>query len=174
MEAEIYSILKYTIPALIVFVASFLIMKKFFDNEYRKQLFELKKASMKTITPIRLQAYERAALFLERIDIENMIKRVNKPTMKADQLHLNLMNAIRSEYEHNLSQQIYMSNESWEAIQKAKDETLKLIHVAKAQVDNKATSLQLAQVIFTLAEEEKSSPSDKALLILKKEIKHLF
>ena len=68
---EIFEILKYTIPSLIVFVVAFFIMKKFLDNEYRKMQFELKKGNMKTIIPIRLQAYERSTMFLERINMDN-------------------------------------------------------------------------------------------------------
>ena len=113
--SEFLEILKYTLPSLVVFIAAFFVMKKFLDNEYRKLLFELKRGNLKTITPIRLQAYERSILFLERINMENMIKRVNKADMKADQLQMALITSIRREDEHILSQQIYMSDDAWDA-----------------------------------------------------------
>jgi len=171
---ELFEILKYTLPSLIVFVASFFVMKKFLDNEYRKQLFELKKSSMKTITPIRLQAYERATLFLERINMENLITRVNKPGMMADQLQLALITSIRSEYEHNLSQQIYMSDDAWDAVKTAKEETVKIVHLSMANIGGKGTSMDLSKSIFAYLEEEGTSPYVKAVSVLKREVKHLF
>ncbi len=171
---EALEILKYTVPAIIVFVATFFVMKKFLDSEYRKQLFELKKSSMKTITPIRLQAYERAVLFLERINIENMVKRVTKPGMKADQLQMSMIQSIRSEYEHNLSQQIYMSDDAWNALKTAREETVKLIHMSMAEIGGKGSAMDLTQALFQKIEEEDIPPYDKGILILKKEVKHLF
>ena len=171
---EIIEILKYTIPSLVVFVAAFFIMKKFMDNEYRKVLIELKKGNMKTILPIRLQAYERSALFLERINMDNLIKRITQPKMTSKDLHVALINAIRTEYEHNLSQQIYMSNDAWDGIKKAKEETLKIVHMSMAQIRNKGGAMDLATCIFKNMEELKNSPSQIAISIIKKEVKYLF
>jgi hypothetical protein len=171
---ELLEILKYTLPSLLVFVAAFFVMKKFLDNEYRKLLFELKRSNLKTITPIRLQAYERATLFLERINMENLITRVNQPGMKADQLQMSLVTSIRSEYEHNLSQQIYMSDDAWDAVKTAKEETVKIIHLSMARINGKGSALDLSKSIFELLEEEGTSPYIKAVTVIKKEVKHLF
>ena len=172
--SEILEILKYTVPSLVVFIAAFFVMKKFLDNEYRKLLFELKRGNLKTVTPIRLQAYERAILFLERINMENMIKRVNKIDMKADQLQMALITSIRSEYEHNLSQQIYMSDDAWEALKRAKEETVKIVHMSMASIGGKGTSMDLAQAIFEKLEEEDIPPYLRGITIIKREVKHLF
>jgi len=171
---EIFEILKYTIPSLVVFLVAFLIMKKFLDNEYRKLQYELKKGNMKTVLPIRLQAYERSTMFLERINIENLIKRITQPKMNASQLHFAMITAIRTEYEHNLSQQIYMSNDAWDAIKKAKEETLKIIHMSMAQIGNKGGAMELTTSIFSSMEELKRSPSQIAIEVIKKEVKFLF
>ena len=171
---DIFEILKYTIPSIIVFVAAFFVMKKFLDNEYRKQVFELKSANLKQITPIRLQAYERSTLFLERIGMENMIKRVNQAGMKADQLHVALITSIRHEYEHNLSQQIYMSSDAWEAVKEAKEETLRIIHTAMASLGGKGHAMDLTTSIFTQLEELGTAPNQKAIEVLKREVRRLF
>ena len=171
---EIFEILKYTIPSLIVFVAAYFILKKFMDNEYRKQVFELKQSNLKQITPIRLQAYERSTLFLERIGMENMIKRVNKAGMKAEQLHAALITSIRDEYEHNLSQQIYMSSDAWEAVKEAKEETLRILHTAMASIGGKGNVMDLSTAVFTILEEEGTPPNQKAIEILKREVRRLF
>ena len=172
--SEFLEILKYTLPSLVVFIAAFFVMKKFMDNEYRKLLFELKRGNLKTITPIRLQAYERSILFLERINMENMIKRVNRPDMKADQLQMALITSIRSEYEHNLSQQIYMSDDAWEALKTAKEETVKIVHMSMASIGGKGTSMDLAKAIFANLDEEEVPPYLKGIGKIKREVKHLF
>ena len=171
---QLFEILKYTIPALVVFVAAFFVMKKFLDNEYRKLVFELKRGNLKTITPIRLQAYERAILFLERINMENMIKRVTQANMKADQLQAALLSSIRSEYEHNLSQQIYMSEDAWDALKTAKEETVKMVHISMAKIGGKGSALDLTKSIFSHLEEAGNAPYQKGIVKIKKEVKHLF
>ncbi|HAW51455.1 MAG TPA: hypothetical protein DCX54_03860 [Flavobacteriales bacterium] len=171
---EIYEILKYTLPSLIVFVAVFLVLKKFLDNEHRNAVYDFKKGNLKLITPIRLQAYERSALFLERIGMENLITRVNQPRMTAEQLHVTLITSIRSEYEHNLSQQIYMSSDAWNAVKEAREETLKIIHTAMANTKSKGSAIELTTSIFTLLEGIDVPPNQRAIEILKKEVRRLF
>ena len=93
------------------------------DNKQKKRLLELKKDERKVITPIRLQAYERSTLFLERISPEALIPRVHKNGMSARQLQQEMLNDVRREFDHNLSQQMYMSDQVWMVIKKAKEET---------------------------------------------------
>ena len=171
---EVYEILKYTLPSLIVFVAVFLVLKKFMDNEHRKAMVELRKSNLKQVTPIRLQAYERSTLFLERIGMENLITRVSKPGMMAEQLHLTIISSIRSEYEHNLSQQIYMSSDAWDAVKEAREETLKMVHTARAASKLKGSAIELTTSIFTQLEGIDVAPNQRAIEILKKEVRRLF
>lgn len=177
METEMnewLEILKYTLPSVVVFLATFYVLRTMLANDQKKMLFELKKSNLKSITPIRLQAYERGILFLERINMENLIKRVNQPGMKPEQLQMALVNAIRSEYEHNLSQQIYMSQHAWEAIKEAKEETVKIVHMAMSTLHGKGKSMDLITAIFTYIEDNPPPPTQKAINLLKKEVKHLF
>ena len=168
-------ILKYTIPAFIVFISVFFIMKKFMDNEYRKLLFELKRSNQKLTTPIRLQAYERAILFLERISMDTLVRRVLKPSMSAKQLEIELIRAIRGEYEHNLSQQLYMSNDAWEGIKVATEEIIKVVHVSATQLKKGQTSaIDLSKLIFGVWGQIEKSPVHVAIDNLKKEIKQLY
>ncbi len=95
--------------------------------------------TVKTITPIKLQAYERIVLFLERISTESLIMRTVKPGMTAQQLHSALIANIRSEYEHNLSQQIYMSNEAWEMVKNAKGTVIRIINNIATKLPPTAT-----------------------------------
>ena len=94
------------VPSLIVAATAFFLAKYFVENEQKKRLLELKFQSKDLVTPIRLQAYERMAMFLERIDPNQLLFRVSNPELTAYQMQTILLATIRSEYEHNLSQQV--------------------------------------------------------------------
>ena len=114
----------------------------------------------KTVLPIRLQAYERLALLLERISPESIIMRVNKPGMTAKQLHSELLSSIRAEFDHNISQQVYISNEAWEHVTSARGKVIHLINTAADQVKDEATALILSQQIYEMTMEVKPQPHE--------------
>src|SRR5687767_3540051 len=101
----IMDVIKFTIPAALVVAAIYVLLKRFFENEERKRYYELRNNTQKTVLPIRLQAYERLALLLERLSVNNLILRVKKPGMSAADLMGALLQEIRAEFDHNLSQQ---------------------------------------------------------------------
>ncbi|MEM9024309.1 MAG: hypothetical protein AAGB22_11235, partial [Bacteroidota bacterium] len=68
----VLEILKFIIPAVVVFLTAFYILKQFFENEHRRRVAEAQHSNNKTTLPIRLQAYERCALFLERVSPESL------------------------------------------------------------------------------------------------------
>ena len=80
---EFLDILKYILPSLVVLAATLLVIKKFMDAEQRKHMYEIRKENQKVVTPLRLQAYERIVLLMERISPENLVLRVHKPGMSA-------------------------------------------------------------------------------------------
>ena len=127
MEA-LADILKITIPALIVFLTAYFIMRNMIRNDQDKRRQELILQNSRTVTPIKLQAYERIVLFLERISLESMLLRVSTTDMTTAQLHSALLTTIRSEFEHNLSQQIYMSQQAWEVARNARSNMIKIIN----------------------------------------------
>jgi hypothetical protein len=114
---QLFEILKFILPAVIVFLTTYYLVKIFIGQENQKKIIDLKLANQTLLTPIRLQAYERVVLFLERINPSSMVMRTNK-AVTASMFQAELLKTIRSEFEHNLSQQIYMSNKSWEALLK--------------------------------------------------------
>ena len=97
---ELLDILKYILPSLVVFVAVYFVLISFLENDSKKRIMEIKLANQKTITPIRLQAYERIVLFLERISPNNLILRVSRKEYNAFQLQSSLIKTIRGEFEH--------------------------------------------------------------------------
>ena len=100
---ELLEILKYTLPSLIVFFTAFFVLREMIKKDQQKQRFEMLLQGQKTILPIRLQAYERLTLFLERITPDSLLLRTSKPGMNVGQLQHALLSAIRAEYEHNMS-----------------------------------------------------------------------
>ena len=130
--------------------------------------------NQKFVTPIRLQAYERVILLLERISPNSLILRENIPGMTVMQLQSTLVKAIRDEYEHNLSQQVYISKQAWELVKTSKDEMVKLINEAAANIDSNAPSTELARVVFDIIVQTEKLPVDIAIEVIKNEIQESF
>lgn len=157
---------------MIVAVAAFFIVKYFIENDQKKKVLELKFQSKSITTPVRLQAYERMALFLERIEPNQLLFRVNNPELTAAQMQAVLLSTIRSEYEHNMSQQIYISPEVWESIKRAKENVVNAINIAAGKLPPEAMAIDLDSAIFQITAEE--SPIAAAMKNLKKEIQTLY
>jgi hypothetical protein len=170
----ILEILKYTIPALIVFLTAYLLIVSQNKNDDRRRRFEIAMANKKTILPVRLQAYERLALLLERISPESIIMRQNLSNLTAKQLQAELLAAIRAEFDHNLSQQVYISSESWERIKNVRSNIISLINMAAQQIEPNASAYTLSQKILDMVMEHKSSLTAPALEMLKKEIQEIY
>ena len=124
----LYEILKIVLPAVMVLLTAWIILRNMIRNDQNKRRHELILQGARTVTPIRLQAYERIVLFLERISIESLLLRVSNPDMTVGELQTALLSAIRNEFEHNLSQQIYMSPQAWEVVKNARSNTIKIIN----------------------------------------------
>jgi hypothetical protein len=169
-----WEVLKIILPAVAVFFSAFFLVKSFLDNETKKRDAELKKSASQIITPIRLQAYERVIIFLERIHPTNLALRVNKQGMSSDQLHSELIKTIKGEYEHNISQQIYLSQTAWELVKTSKEETIKIINLSSTKVQGASKSSDLAQVIIQLSSSVDKLPSQIALDFVKKEVASMF
>lgn len=170
----LFNVLIAVLPSIVVFLTAFFFLKRMTENEYRKQMIEFKAINHKNIVPIRLQAYERIAIFLERIHPNSLIMRVYKQGMSARLLQAELLKNIRHEYDHNVAQQIYMSKPLWDAVKAAKEETIKIINIAAAKVGDDANGADLSKMIIDLSSQLEKIPSDFALDILKKEVKSLF
>ncbi len=167
-------ILKIVLPALLVFLAGYLALARLLREEADRRKAEHTFTNQRISTPIRLQAYERLILFLERISPESMIMRVNQPNMNSQRLQTSLLSTIRAEWEHNLSQQLYVSNEVWELTRNAKGNVIKLINICAERVDPEAPSIEFSQKILELMVELEQNPTALAIEHLKKEVGEFF
>ena len=167
---NIYDILKITIPALIVFFTSWVLLRNMIKNSEDKRRYELILQNSRTITPIKLQAYERIVLFLERISLESLLVRVSLSDMTASQLHSALLSTIRSEFEHNLSQQIYMSQQAWEVVRNARSNMIKLINSEFEKVPANASGMALSKQLLEKIMELEQEPTRAAIDYVKAEV----
>lgn len=166
-------ILTYTIPAILVLIATYFTMAKFFNNESDKREFEIKRANQKIAFPTRLRAYERLILFLERTSPENLIPRLLKADYSVIEFQGLLIKSIREEFEHNLSQQIYVSDEAWLMIVNVKENLVKLINVGASNTSKTDRAIELSKLILEMHGAAESTPTESALQHIKKEVKTL-
>jgi hypothetical protein len=169
MEA-ISDILKITLPALIVFLTAWLVLQNMIKNDQDKRKQELILQNSRTVTPIKLQAYERIILFLERISLESLLLRVSVQDMTAQQLHSAMLNAVRSEFEHNLSQQIYMSQQAWEVVRNARSNMIKIINSEAEKLPPDSSSMTLSKKLLEKIIELEQEPTRAAIDFVKAEI----
>ncbi len=141
-------LLKILIPAALVVYAAYLLVRTFIVRDLELKRMEIRHKSIETVLPLRLQAYERMVLFLERIHPQNLLIRVNPGSVPARDFQHMLLSEIRNEYNHNVSQQVYMSPQLWELIRNAKEDLVVTINEAAAGLDGQATSLDLSRKIF--------------------------
>ncbi|NCC87983.1 MAG: hypothetical protein EOM05_08970 [Clostridia bacterium] len=167
-------ILKITIPTLVVFFTAFFTLKQVLKKDLDVRKAEIVLQNKKIVTPIRLQAYERIILFLERISPNSVISRLQTPNMTVEQLHKEMLVLIRSEFEHNLSQQLYLSVDAWEMVRNSKEKTIQLLNSCLKDIDPKDNAIKLSQTIFEKLIEVDTSPTQEAIKYLKKEISVIF
>jgi hypothetical protein len=140
------------------------------QNDQDKRRQELILQNSRTVTPIKLQAFERIVLFLERISLESLLVRVSTPDMTATQLHTAMLNSIRSEFEHNLSQQIYMSQQAWEVVKNARSNMIKIINSEVEKLPSDSSGMVLSKKLLEKIMELEKEPTRVAIEYVKNEI----
>ena len=163
-------ILLITVPALLVLITAWLMIRNLLKNDQDKRKQEIILQNSRTVTPIKLQAYERIVLFLERISLESLLVRVSTPGVTASQLHSSLVTTIRSEFEHNLSQQIYMSPQAWEVVRNARSNMIKIINGEFEKLPENATGLQFSRQLLETVMNLEKEPTRAAIDYIKGEI----
>lgn len=166
----IVDILKFIIPAIIVFSATYIMMRQFLEEDYKKKLLEIKEKNTGIITPVKLQAYERLTILLERIAPENMVMTLSKPKQTAAELKLIITYQITEEFNHNISQQIYISTQAWELIKVIREQVLQIIDISYKDLPENAKGTDLGKAIINELMNHKSHPTRAGIEFLKKEI----
>jgi len=167
-------ILKYTLPALIVFLTAYYTIRILIKNDQKRRDYEIMLKNKNVITPIQLQAYERLTLFLERISPDALAMRLNKEKLTVRQLQNEMLKTIRAEFDHNLSQQVYISSKAWETIKNAKERTIKLINTTALSLKGDAPAIHLSKALLEKVAEQETNATKIAIEYLKKEIRNYF
>jgi hypothetical protein len=170
----IWDLIKIIIPAGIVLYAMFLTVKTMLQKQNEAKIIEIKAKNKEIVLPIRLQAYERMSLFLERISPDQIIKRVQKNDMNVAELQFLVLNEIREEFNHNLSQQVYMSDEAWKIIKNAKEELIMVVNQSAKGLEPEAKSIELVKKIYEESLDKKIDNIEYGLSFLKNEIQQEF
>ncbi len=166
-------ILRIIVPWIFILGIVYFIVTKFIANENKKQWHTEKIAKQKILLPVRMQAYERIILFLERISINHLILRINHSGITSAQLHNELIASTREEFNHNLSQQVYISFQGWELVKAAIEENIMLINTVSNKINRESQSFELAGKLLEEAAARREDPVVRALDFLKKEAGNL-
>lgn len=167
-------ILKYTVAGVGVVWIAFYLIKPYLDRTEKIQILELKKAASSQLLPLRLQAYERLVLFIDRINPANLLIRLNAPAYTAAELQSIIANEVRDEFQHNATQQIYVSSRAWAVLKGVKDDTLNLLNNAVRALPADASGLELGRLILNQLAQLENNPYDTAAVLIKKDLEDLF
>lgn len=168
-------LLKYTIPGLVVFITAYYLLKLYLDDRLRYEMMTQRNETLKITLPLRLQAYERLTLLCDRVSVPNTLLRIRMPGMKAGELRGALMLAISQEFDHNTSQQLYVSDTLWQIITVAKNDTLNFVAHTASDLDPKADAEALVhELLKALDEKGGATVLQKALVAIRTEAGQLF
>lgn len=167
VTATVLEILKYTLPAVVVLLTSYLVVAKFLVSDTQRKQIALLRETQDVSHRLRLQAYERLTLFLERIHPRNLPGRVYATGMTASEFSAAMVLTIQTEWEHNLSQQIYVSRQVWETVRGVKEQELNMINQLTAQLKPEATAADLhRRMVDAVLSESGELPTEVALQIV--------
>jgi hypothetical protein len=167
-------ILKYFIAGIGVVSATYYIIKPHLERSDKIQLLEFKRSLNSQTLPLRLQAYERLVLFIERVNPASMLIRLNASAYSASELHTMVVSEIREEYQHNVTQQIYVSAQAWGVMRRVKDDTLAIITNSIKALPEGATGMDLSRTVLMHLSKLEDNPYDIALAMIRKDLEDLF
>ena len=163
-----------TVPALLIMITSILYIGKMFYNEERRMDLELALRNNKQLLPSRIRGYERLLVFLERIRIENLISRCIKDNLTVGEFRIIMVQDVSREFDHNISQQLFVTIKSWNIIRNAKMNLISSINLMSQKFDSDASALVFSQFLLDAFENIDESLVDIAIRTLKDEFQTNF
>ena len=171
---NITDLIQILVPAALVLYAVYLVVRNFLQKQFDAQLIQLKMKNSETILPTRLQAYERICLLLERVSPNNMLLRLSNPGISAYDFQQILLSEIGEELNHNLSQQVYMSDEAWTRVRNTVNAIIAVIQEASQEMTAEHNAIDLSQKIFDKMMKLENDPVGETLSFVKNEIRQVF
>ncbi len=174
MLVEILEIAKYILPAIVVLIATYLIVNKFLVKEIERKQLAIFQENSSTSLKLRLQAYERLSIFVERMHPNSMISRYYVPGSTAQDLQLSMVQGIRAEFEHNLSQQIYISHELWQTLKAVVEQEITMINRVGSSIPmGEPATLLMSKMTEYIVTTESVMPTAIALETINREAKQM-
>lgn len=174
LETTILSVLLVLVSGGLVLGMAYIFLKKNAEKEIASISLQMRKERQKHFLPMRVEAYQRGALLMERIHPGNLVMRLHNPGLPAKAFQAEILKTIREEYDHNVSQQMFVSPQAWEMVRNSKEETIKIINIAGNQMTNVSMANDLATRIFELVAEIGKLPTEITVDYLRKELQELF
>lgn len=169
MEDQLLEGLNYVLPALVTGAVAYYMFSGYIKHGNQEKKLEMLAQKKKESLPIKLQAYERMLLFIERINPNKLLVRI-KPIGNSSQEYFQLLlKNIEQEYEHNMVQQLYISDESWKVIVATKTTIINQLKSVAETNDSAEKMREQALLVYT----QKESPSDTAIAFLKNDVKRM-
>lgn len=158
---------------LLIFGGAFFLLRYYLKNSGMNTDSKNVKEKGDPLQPLRLQAYERFVLFLERSNSSALVFRMNSQGLTASQLQALVVKTIREEFDYNLSQQLYISNQLWDMIKNAKEESIAMVNQAASELPPDTGSEELVRAVYSLTMQKTTLAGENALMELKKEMNQL-
>ena len=170
--SKIIELLFYTLPAVVTGLVAMYFFKNFMANENNRRNFLLRKETQKEALPLRLQAFERLTLFLERFSLNKLLIRIKPSGKDPEKYSHKLIGIVEQEFEHNLAQQIYVSETAWKAVVTSKNLIIKIIRSTAAKDEIETAEQMREDILSNLSKND--GPTSAAISYLKIEVKKIF
>jgi len=138
-----------------------------------KTTVDMKRPATADNSLLRLQAYERLTLLTNRISLKNLVTRLHDTHFSASELAAGLIQTIRTEYEHNITQQNYVNPEVWKAVTNLKEQNIYIINELTASLPANATALDCSRSILQYTATADAELSSIVLSAIQYEVKRL-
>lgn len=173
MEYLFYAVL-VLVPSALVFGVAYFFIQKLTQDKQLVHAGEMRKERQRHILPMKVEAYQRLILLLERIHPNSIVMRVHHPTKNAALMQHELLDQIRSEFEHNLAQQMFVSPQAWEMVKRSKDELLQLVHITGKAMEPDSSAMDFSAKLFEHTAQVTPFPTEIAIQFLKEEFQAMF
>lgn len=167
-------ILKITIPTVVVGLTAFFIVREMMRRQIQMQSQHLHGQRQSNTMPLRMQAYERLSILIERLSLPGLLMRTFNEEMTTTTLRLTLLINVQQEFEHNISQQIYVSDQLWKIIEATRDDLIEFITVVSDKVPKDAPARQLRDALIGYQQQREQDPIATAQMAIRKEAASLF
>lgn len=173
IESILTAVVPTTVAGVLTVSVGYYLIKSDIEKYFRLRFASAKKDERTQLFSLRLQAHERLIVFVERINPSNLFLRLYVPGISIQELQSLVLNEIRSEYQHNITQQLYVSERIWNVVRKLKDDTLAMVNHAVQGLIEPATGKDLSKKVLQHMAEIADNPYDLTLDLIKKDIHQL-